>query len=412
MERVKEPDITTATQDVNPPYDFPTYAITKYLAPHENLIELPSAWLRDTPGPSYARIPVQGNDSDLRNQCSGKPIGQHIVIYGRVVDRFGRPVPNALVELWQTNASGRYTDRADGDHLPLDPNFVGVGHFTTNDKGEYRFYTIKPPPYPAGRGGPFRPAHIHISVFGPDLASRLITQIYFPDDQLVMTDWITTAVSNRDAAKSMIAAFRGAELDSNGLDTLLAYEWNIILRGELHGAPDTDIPVADVGVQTPSQTIGPMYGFALMFDGSESACDPYDAEAVTITGQLFDGQGNPIPYPIALLEFWEGDQFLRTRTDSTGSFSLTARKPKGQQLPDGTPLAPHLNVTIFGRGLLKQAQTRMYFSDEAVPNAADVILTNVPEHRRARLVATASGEGAFNFDIYLQGEKETPFFAF
>jgi protocatechuate 3,4-dioxygenase, alpha subunit len=164
-------------------------------------------------------------------------------------------------------------------------------------------------------------------------------------------------------------------------------------------------------VQSPSQTSGPLFGFALMFEGGNEAVPPSSPGAVRIEGAVIDGDGVPVYWPECFLEFWEGDQFARTRTDEDGNYAVVVRKPDAQTMPDGSVAAPHLNVAVFARGLLKQAQTRVYFPDESAANDADPILAFVPEEDRRLLVACTDGE-ALRFDIHLQGENETPFFAF
>lgn len=162
-------------------------------------------------------------------------------------------------------------------------------------------------------------------------------------------------------------------------------------------------------ILTPSQTLGPMYGFALVFEGADHAVDPTDPSAITVSGVLYDGKG-PLTQPDGLVEVWEGTQFARSRSDREGRFQVTVRKPEARVLPDGRPLAPYVNVAVFARGLQKQAQTRMYFPDEDA-NATDPVLALVDPERRHTLIAQ-SIEPGLRFDIHLQGEHETVFFAF
>ena len=164
--------------------------------------------------------------------------------------------------------------------------------------------------------------------------------------------------------------------------------------------------------QSPSQTIGPMYGFALYEKGMEHGVDPDDPDAIWIAGRMLDSDGEPIAYPDALVEIWHGEQFARARTDAFGVWQACMKKPtEVQDLADGRPQAPHLHVTAWARGLLKQAQTRVYFPDEAEANAADPVLSLVEEGRRDLLIARADGD-RLQFDICLGGERETPFFTF
>lgn len=162
-------------------------------------------------------------------------------------------------------------------------------------------------------------------------------------------------------------------------------------------------------VPTPSQTIGPLYGFALVFDNSENAVDPDESGALRVSGRLFDGAGDPVAYPEAMVEVWQGRQWARGRTDEDGVYRVVVRKPDAVSVPDVGQLAPHLNVSIFARGLLKQVWTRMYFPDELEANAADPVLHLVPEAARLALIAVPDEDG-LRFDIRLQGEQETPFF--
>ena len=146
-----------------------------------------------------------------------------------------------------------------------------------------------------------------------------------------------------------------------------------------------------------------------MFEDSENAVDPDSPGALRLEGRVFDGNG-ALAYPDCLLEVWQGELFARARTDEEGRFGLVVRKPAALSAPDGTRLAPHLNVSVFARGLLKQAQTRMYFPDEEA-NASDPVLQLVPEEDRDTLVAREE-DGVLRFDIHLQGEQETVFFDF
>ena len=155
---------------------------------------------------------------------------------------------------------------------------------------------------------------------------------------------------------------------------------------------------------TPSQTAGPFFGFALPFPDDRCAVAPDAPGAVRIEGQLLDGAGEPVPD--GLLEASQGDQFARSGTDAEGMFHFVVRKPASG--PDG--LAPHLNVMVFARGVLRHLTTRLYFPDEAAANAADPVLRLVDEDRRRTLVARDDG-GVLHWDVRLQGEEETVFFA-
>ena len=152
---------------------------------------------------------------------------------------------------------------------------------------------------------------------------------------------------------------------------------------------------------TPSQTIGPFFGFAMPFTDDAHAVAPSDPGAVRVDGVVVDGAGAPVPD--ALVELWADGQFARRRTDPEGAFNVVVRKP------DGSAGTPHLEVFVFARGLLWHLWTRLYFPDEAPANAADALLGRVEEERRSTLIAVEEG-GVLRFDIRLQGEGETVFF--
>lgn len=173
---------------------------------------------------------------------------------------------------------------------------------------------------------------------------------------------------------------------------------------------------------TPSQTVGPFFGVGLPFEKGEQIASPGSAGVIRIEGQVFDGKGDPVPD--ALLEIWQPDDqghyrrvvdgeatgFGRSRTDAEGAFSFTTIKPGITRAPDGRAQAPHLNVTVFARGLLRHLVTRMYFPDETRANASDPVLNLVEPARRQTLIANSCG-GVLHFDVRLQGERETVFFA-
>jgi protocatechuate 3,4-dioxygenase, beta subunit len=390
--------------EVNPPYLYADYQITKLRAPLQPVVAVPDELLRRTPGPNFSRIPYRDGDADLNHQHPGQPIGQRIILFGRVLDSAGQPVPHALIETWQVNGAGRYADPTDPGFFPLDANFTGAGRCITGEDGSFEFLTLRPAAYPGQRGGLYRPSHIHVSVFGPYLASRLITQCYFADDPLLQRDPIFQSVQNANGLRRMIAEFVGERTEPNGEDSALAYRWDIVLRG---GTPSSVTAAGeDAETTSPSQTIGPLYGFALMWPGSELAADPGQPGSVRIRGRVLDGAGAVVAHPECMVELWAGDQFARTRTDAEGAFTAVFAKPAASP-----GQAPHIDIALYARGLLKQAQTRLYFPDEADANAADPVLAAVPAERRPRLIAREDG-GDLVFDIHLQGDDETVFFDF
>jgi protocatechuate 3,4-dioxygenase alpha subunit len=157
---------------------------------------------------------------------------------------------------------------------------------------------------------------------------------------------------------------------------------------------------------TPSQTVGPFFGVGLPFAGGSQYANPEAHGSIRIEGQLLDGRGEPVAE--GLIEMWEGDQFARCRTDLEGAFSFTLRKPDAR-LARGGLEAPHFEVFVFARGLLRHLWTRLYLPDEKERNAQDPVLALVEPERQATLIATRDG-AAFHFDVKLQGADETVFF--
>jgi len=215
--------------DFEPPYLFPDYRATQLRAPRHELVKLPAEWFHNTRGPAFGRIPVKAEDADLTRQHRGEPLGERIILTGRVLDSDRRPVRNALIEIWQANAAGRYVDPADEHPAPLDPNFTGAGRCLTDNGGRYRFTTVKPGAYPwRNHPNAWRPAHVHFSLFGESLASRLVTQMYFPGDPLLPLDPILNSISDRRGRELLVANF---DPDATMPEWALAYRWDIVLRG-------------------------------------------------------------------------------------------------------------------------------------------------------------------------------------
>ncbi len=217
-----------ADETGQPPYLYPDYVATRLRAPREPLIILPET-LSDTTGPAYGRGRVGELDHDLTRQHDGEPVGERIIVTGRVTDGDGRPVRDSLIEIWQANAAGRYTHHLDRHPAPLDPNFSGAGRCLTDDDGRYRFVTVKPGAYPwKNHLNAWRPAHIHLSLFGPAFRSRLITQMYFPGDPLFEQDPIFQSVRDREAQQRMISTF---DLETTEPEWALGYKFDIVLEG-------------------------------------------------------------------------------------------------------------------------------------------------------------------------------------
>jgi protocatechuate 3,4-dioxygenase, beta subunit len=210
----------------DPPYDHPEYRSTSLRAP-KRLVLLPEEW-HDPSGPVFGESDVDARDADLTQQHSGEPLGERIVVTGRVLDSGGKPIAGTLVEVWQANAAGRYAHDVDQHPAPLDPNFTGAGRCLTDADGNYRFVTVKPGAYPWGNHpNAWRPAHIHFSVFGRAFADRLVTQMYFPGDPLFAYDPIFQSIRDERARERLISSF---DLERTEPDWALAYRWDIVLR--------------------------------------------------------------------------------------------------------------------------------------------------------------------------------------
>ncbi len=210
-----------------PDYLYPDYKSTVQRSPSKPLILLPQS-LSEITGPVFGHDRVRPEDADLTRQHAGEPLGERIIVAGRVLDEDGRPVANQLIEVWQANAAGRYQHKRDQHDAPLDPNFTGTGRLLTDADGNYRFVTIRPGAYPwRNHPNAWRPAHIHFSLFGNAFATRLVTQMYFPGDPLLPFDPIYNSVPD-GARQKMISDF---DLDLTEPEQALGFRFNIVLRG-------------------------------------------------------------------------------------------------------------------------------------------------------------------------------------
>jgi len=214
---------------MHPPLDYPPYRSSALRHPRLPLIYLPHG-ITEITGPQLGPARVVGEfDSDLTRQHGGEPIGERIIVSGRVYDTDGKPLAGTLVEIWQANAAGRYRHSWDRWPAPLDPNFSGAGRCVTDSEGRYRFITIKPGPYPWGNHyNAWRPAHIHFSLLGRAFAQRLVTQMYFPGDPFQPFDPIFNSVADEAARQRMVASFRMHDTVPNWAQ---AYEFDLYLRG-------------------------------------------------------------------------------------------------------------------------------------------------------------------------------------
>jgi protocatechuate 3,4-dioxygenase beta subunit len=231
-------EIVRGDREVFPPYLYAAYQSTRRRAPGVPLIDVPLT-LSELTGPGPALGAVVPEDADLTRNAGtdGEALGQRIIVTGRVLDQDGNPVPNTVLEIWQANAAGRYLHKRDQWPGPLDPNFLGMGRCPTDNRGVYRFLTIRPGAYPwTNHPNAWRPAHIHFSLFGPATVSRLVTQMYFPDDPLHALDPIFTSAPTERARASMVASYDHAVTEP---EWALGYRWDIVLRGP-HATPFED----------------------------------------------------------------------------------------------------------------------------------------------------------------------------
>lgn len=213
-----------------PPYLHPDYKSTVLRAPTKPLVPLKHT-LSELTGPVYGHDLIRKYDHDLTINArqNGEPLGERIVVAGKVTDEQGRPIKNTLVELWQANAAGRYVHKVDQHDAPLDPNFFGGGRCLTDNQGNYKFYTIKPGAYPWGNHpNAWRPQHIHFSLFGNQITSRLVTQMYFPGDPLLDHDPIFKGVPEK-YRHLMVSKFN---FDFTEEGFALGYQFDIVLRGD------------------------------------------------------------------------------------------------------------------------------------------------------------------------------------
>ena len=227
----REAEFFQRDRSIHPPAFTPAYKTSTLRSPRQALLSLQNS-LSEVTGPLFGHNEFGALDHDLIANFAkqGEPIGERIIVHGHVRGEDGRPVPNALVEVWQANAGGRYRHKNDRYLAPIDPNFGGCGRTMSDEHGYYFFRTIKPGPYPFRNYiNSWRPAHIHLSLFGTGFAQRLITQFYFEGDPLIKHCQIVSTIPDPKAIDGLIA-----RLDLNAsvpLDTL-AYRFDIVLRGQ------------------------------------------------------------------------------------------------------------------------------------------------------------------------------------
>ena len=207
----------------------PEYKSSSLRGVSQNLVKIDPE-LAELTGPAFGQEVIGPLDHDLtkNGQVNGEPIGERILVTGTVFDELGQPVPNTLIEVWQANAAGRYVHKRDQHDAPIDPNFLGAGRCLTDENGRYKFYTFKPGAYPWGNHpNAWRPNHIHFSLLGPCISSRLVTQMYFPGDPLLAYDPIYIATP--EAARERLVSEFSLDVTEDGF--ALGYIFNIVVRG-------------------------------------------------------------------------------------------------------------------------------------------------------------------------------------
>lgn len=227
--------IATLDWRIQPPHLHPAYTASVTRAPQRPLVPLRHS-LSELTGPVYGQSSVGPLDNDLTRNAlrNGQVLGERIIVTGRVLDEFARPVRNALLEVWQANAAGRYIHKNDQHDAPLDPNFTGAGRVLTDENGEYRFTTIRPGAYPwRNHHNAWRPAHIHFSVFGSNFLERMVTQMYFPGDPLLPFDPIYNGIPDPGARERLISRYAH---DVTQPEWALGYRFDIVLAGS-HQTP-------------------------------------------------------------------------------------------------------------------------------------------------------------------------------
>jgi protocatechuate 3,4-dioxygenase beta subunit len=222
-------DISYRGEDAlaQPPSLHPAYGSTVKRSPSQPLVKIPQT-LTEITGPAAWPELMGDSLADLTTQHKGAPLGQRIVVSGRVLGDDGRPAANTIIEIWQANSAGRYIHLRDNWDAPIDPNFTGAGRVVTDQDGRYQYVTVRPGAYPWGNHyNAWRPAHIHLSLLGPAFATRLVTQMYFPDDPLIEIDAIANATP-MPYRQRLVARF---DIETTRPNWALGYLFDIVLRG-------------------------------------------------------------------------------------------------------------------------------------------------------------------------------------
>ena len=316
-------------------------------APTQPLVVLPHT-LSELTAPMFGYGDIKPTDNDLTKQHKGEPLGERIVVSGRVLDENSRPLPGILIEIWQANAAGRYNHRVDQHDAPLDPNFTGAGRVLTDAEGRYRFMTIRPGEYPwRNHYNAWRPAHIHFSLFGPAIVQRLITQMYFSGRPAARVRPDVHLRAGSEGAQPPDLHFRLGDHAARVRARLPLRHRAARARGDADGEP----PMSLRG--TTSQTIGPYLRIGLEWMVIEDLAPQGGAgERVRIEGRVLDGDGKPVND--AVVEIWQANShgkyaspedaqakpieqgfrgYGRSLTDDAGAFRFRTIKPGPRARP-------------------------------------------------------------------------------
>ena len=425
-----------ARLDHYPPYLYEPYPSTVRRSPRQPLLGAARAVVvgAHRSGVRLGCRASRGRRPDPQRRAGGEAIGQRIIVTGRVLDEHGRPVPNTLVEVWQANAAGRYLHTTTSGPAPLDPNFLGIGRCLTDADGDYRFLTVRPGAYPveepsqrvaarrtstsrcsatrSSRGWSRRCTSPAIRCFdldpifsgvpdrsGPRAADRAAT--------------ITTSTSrSRRSATAWTSCCAAADetpfekrAECQSPRQTAVADRRPVLRGRPDAAPSQSQHVLrDATARTAS-------AFASR-DGCSTATAPDRGRAGRdLAGQRARPVSTTRSTPAPRRSIRRSSASAAAHRRPTGPFGSTPSNPVRSRAANGAAQAPHISVTVFARGMLVHAFTRMYFGDDALD--ADPALALVDSARRRTLVAERTTNGSlvvYRWDIRLQGERETVFF--
>ena len=363
-------------------------------------------------------------DHDLTRQHAGEPLGERIIVHGRVLDDDGRPVRDTLVEIWQATPPAATSTQVDQHPAPLDPNFTGAGRALTDDEGRYRFITIKPGAYPWGNHhNAWRPAHIHFSLFGPAFATRLVTQMYFPGDPLFDHDPIFHSVRDPQARERLICALRPRH--DRQPEWALGYRFDIVLRGprgDADGALMT-LPDALADRRAVLRVSGSRTRAASGWSSpatrtrSASAARSTTATATRSTTR-WSRSGRPTATAATAIR--------RTRARSCRSRTASAASAAAPTDAEGALRVRHRQARPVPHPTRRRRRTstcRVRPRPAAAPLHADLLprrgrgqrgrpgaVARSRTRRCARPLIARADDGVLRFDIHLQGERQTAFF--